>query len=78
MTSAACAFAIRSALDAPDKVRDSVKYAHVRDEVVALEYKPDAVVAIGIPVGIAVATSTDPINDKVARSVPVQTADNVE
>ena len=53
-------------------------HALVRDEVVALEDEAHAVVAIGVPVLVAVAFGGAPVDDEVARGVLVQAADDVE
>ena len=48
------------------------------NQIVALEYKADGVVAIGIPVPILILLGGDPVDDQVAGVVAVQTADNIE
>ena len=50
----------------------------MRDQVIGLEYEANAVVPVGIPVLRAVFLCGTAVNDKVALSVAVQTADNLE
>ena len=57
---------------------DVAKDALVRDQVVALEDKTDAVVSVGVPVTIGVLGGVDPINNERARIIAIQAADNVE
>ena len=50
----------------------------VRNEVIALEHKADAVVAIGIPIAIVKVLGRDAVDEQVARVKVVESADNVE
>ena len=50
----------------------------MRDEVIALKHKADAVVAIGIPIAIAKILGRNTVNEQVARVKVVESADNVE
>ncbi len=50
----------------------------MRDEVVALEDEPHAVVAVGVPITIAVALGRDPVDDEVTGVILVQSTDDVE
>ena len=50
----------------------------MRNEVIALEHKADAVVAIGIPIAIVKVLGRDVIDQQVARVKVVESADNVE
>ena len=50
----------------------------VRDEVVALEHEADAVVAVGVPVTVAILLRGDAVDEKVARVKVVEAADDVE
>ena len=55
-----------------------VKNVHVRDEVVTLKHEADAVVAVGVPVAVAVIFGADAVDYKVAGRVAIQAADDVE
>ena len=50
----------------------------MRNEVIALEHKADAVVAVGIPIAVAEVLGRDAVNQQVARIKVVESADNVE
>ena len=50
----------------------------VRNEIVALEHEPDAVVAEGVPVAILVAVGGDAVDDHVAGVVVIQAAHHVQ
>ena len=50
----------------------------MRNEVIALEHKADAVVAVGIPIAVAEVLGRDAVNQQVARIKVVKSADNVE
>ena len=50
----------------------------MRNEVIALENKADAVVAIGIPIAIAKVLGRDAVDQQVTRIKVIQSADNVE
>lgn len=50
----------------------------MRNEVIALEHKADAVVAIGIPIAIVKVLGRDAVDQQVTRIKVVQSADNVE
>ena len=50
----------------------------MRNEVIALEHKADAVVAVGIPITVAEVLGRDAVNQQVARIKVVESADNVE
>ena len=57
---------------------DVCQHALVRDEIVALKDKADGVVAVGVPVPVAVLLCGDTVDEQVARRVAVQTADDVQ
>ena len=48
------------------------------NEIVGLEYEPDAVVSIHVPIVILIILRRLSANDKVARSVLIQAANDVE
>ena len=50
----------------------------MRNEVIALEHKADAVVAVGIPIAVAEVLGRDAVNQQVAGIKVVQPTDNVE
>ena len=50
----------------------------MRDQVVALEDEPDAVVAVGIPVTVRVVGGVDPIDHQRTRVIVVKAPDDVE
>ena len=50
----------------------------MRDEVIALKHKTDAVVAIGIPIAIAKILGRNTVDEQAARVKVVESADNVE
>ena len=50
----------------------------VRNQVVALEHKADAVVAVAVPVTVAEFLSRPSVDDQVAAGILVQTADDIE
>ena len=50
----------------------------MRDEIVALKDKADGVVAVGVPVPVAVLLCGDTVDEQVACRVAVQTADDVQ
>ena len=50
----------------------------VGDQVVALEYKADRVVAVGIPVAIGILFGGDPVDDQIAVIVAIQSADDIQ
>ena len=50
----------------------------MRDEVIALEHKADAVVAIGIPIAIVKVLGRDTVDQQVAGIKMIKPADNVE
>ena len=50
----------------------------MRNEVIALEHKADAVVAIGVPIAVAEVLGRDAVNQQVARIKVIQSADNIE
>ena len=50
----------------------------MRNEVIALEHKADAVVAIGIPIAIVKVLGRDAVDQQVARIKVIQSTDNVE
>ncbi len=72
-----------AALGMPD-ARERKRQLHVfqnglmRDEVIALEHKADAVVAVGIPVAIVKVLRRNAVDEQVARVEVVESADNVE
>ena len=57
---------------------DVCQHTLVRDEIVALKDKADGVVAVGVPVPVAVLLCGDTVDEQVARRVAVQTADDVQ
>ena len=50
----------------------------MRNEVIALEHKADAVVAVGIPIAIVKVLGRNTVDQQVARIKVVESADNVE
>ena len=50
----------------------------MRNEVIALEHKADAVVAVGIPIAIVKVLGRNTVDQQVARVKVVESADNVE
>ena len=50
----------------------------MRNEVIALEHKADAVVAIGIPIAIVKVLGRNTVDQQVARIEMIESADNVE
>ena len=50
----------------------------VRDEVVALEHEPDAVVAESVPIAVLVAVGGNAVDDHVAGVVMIQAAHHVQ
>ena len=54
------------------------KHGLVHDQVIALEYKADRVIAIGIPVGIAVLLGGATANDQITAGVAVKTANDIQ
>ena len=50
----------------------------MRNEVVALEDKADRMVAVGVPIGVAVLLGGDAVDDQVAAGVLIQASDDVE
>ena len=50
----------------------------MRNEVIALEHKADAVVAIGIPIAIAKILGRNAVDQQVARIKVIESANNVE
>ena len=50
----------------------------MRNEVIALEHKADAVVAVGIPITIVKVLGRDTVNQQVARVKVIESANNVE
>ena len=56
---------------------DVLQYRLVRDEVVALEHKADAVIAVAVPVAVAEFARGCAGDDKIAFGILVQTADDV-
>ena len=50
----------------------------MRNEVIALEHKADAVVTIGVPIAVAEVLGRDAVNQQVARIKVIQSADNIE
>ena len=57
---------------------DIAQHRLVRDEVVRLEHKADAVVAVGVPVAVFEVLGGDALDDEVAVRVVVQPADDVQ
>ena len=50
----------------------------MRNEVIALEHKADAIVAVGIPIAIVKVLGRNAVDQQVARVKVVESADNVE
>ena len=50
----------------------------MRDEVIALEHKADAVVAVGIPIAIVKVLGRDAVDEQVAGIEMIKPTDNVE
>ena len=50
----------------------------MRDQVVALEHKADCVVAVGIPVPVAVFFRGDIVDNEVTGIIAVQSADDIQ
>ena len=50
----------------------------MRNEVIALEHKADAIVAVGIPIAIVKVLGRNTVDQQVARVKVIQSADNVE
>ena len=50
----------------------------MRNEVIALEHKADAVVTIGVPIAVTEVLGRDAVNQQVTRIKVIQSADNVE
>ena len=50
----------------------------VRNQIVALEYKADGMVPVGIPVAVLIALCRPPVNDEVAVCVLIQSADDIQ
>ena len=50
----------------------------MHNEVVALKYKADRVIAVGIPISIGKLLRRAPVDGKVAAGVTVKTADDVK
>ena len=57
---------------------DVFEHRLVRDEVIRLEDEADAVVAVDVPIAVAVLLGGLALNDEVARGVVVEAADDVE
>ena len=50
----------------------------MRNKVIALEHKADAVVAVGVPIAVAEVLSRNAIDEQVARIKVIESTDNVE
>ena len=50
----------------------------MRNEVIALEHKADAVVAVGIPIAIVKVFGRNTVDQQVARIEMIEPTDNVE
>ena len=50
----------------------------VRNEVVGLENKSDPMISVDVPVAVLIILCRTPFNDKVARRIVIQAADDVE
>ena len=50
----------------------------VRNEIVALEYKADRVVAVGVPVAVGIFFGRNAVDDQIAAVVAIQAADDVQ
>ena len=48
------------------------------DQVIALEYKTDRMVAVGIPVSVSVFFRRDPVDDQVPAVIAVQPSYDIE
>ena len=57
---------------------DVAEHRLVRDEVVALEHEAHAVIAVHVPIAVGERTGAPAVDDKVARGVFIQPADDVE
>ena len=54
------------------------KHGLVRDQVIALEYKADRMVPIGIPVPIFILFRRNTIDDQIAAVITVQSPDDIQ
>ena len=50
----------------------------VRDKIIGLEDKSDAVIAVNVPITVAVIPGRAPLYDKIARCIMIKPADNVK
>ncbi len=57
---------------------DVGQHGLVRNQVITLEDETDGMVAVGIPIAVAVLLGGDTADDKVPCGIAVQTADNIE
>ena len=54
------------------------QYSLMGDQVIALEYEPDGMVPVGIPVSVLILLCGDTVDDQVSAVVAVQTSDDIQ
>ena len=54
------------------------KHRLMRDQIVALEYKTDRMITVGIPVSVLIFFRGNAIDDKISAVVAVQSSDNIQ
>ena len=74
---AACPFLFRNASDGQRQLH-VIENSLMGDEVVALEYEADRMVAVGVPVASLILFRGNSVYDQVARVIVIQSADHVE
>ena len=50
----------------------------MRNEVIALKYKANGVIAIGVPITVLKILGGFPIDDQISAGIPIQAADDVQ